>query len=491
MVINYHICRIWDDIEESRNAGDGRHLPKGHAPEDICPSDNKMFFACPCKENGHGAWATPIYLPNLILSPAGIIATWTTEFYRFVDIEHKQMKGLSLHVAHGNASHYRRTAQEEFNHMQIPDLSMTKEVCEALLPAGNGMAASNHVGGLIVLTTPQSYESKVSNLTQVETQEARVQEEIATKTNRVTKEKETYIRKTPIPAKRGPGMVWGHIVVDESQDEKLATSRLNTILHRHVFAALKYYDITTRPKLIYVSGTPCQRGPTDMKVQLGYLETAEWKDDATFRHFTSSEIDRMIVTYKSLEKPDSKVSNTIRERFYFDFGVLLVNFMICRTCETDWFGKELVTLPPKHARRVEVNVKPEWKDAIDKFTKQEIEDLRKEYRLGKRLTAKTFVDKSRKLRICISFPALIPMFLAGDVDLTWKEVTSNGWHKNPETSPYWKNLNAIAASSAKIDELVHLKDNIMGKDVDGNPEKLVIMTFAPIESFILSLVCYP
>jgi hypothetical protein len=38
--------------------------------------------------------------------------------------------------------------------MQIPDLSMTKEVCEALLPAGNGMAANNYVKGLIVLTTP-------------------------------------------------------------------------------------------------------------------------------------------------------------------------------------------------------------------------------------------------------------------------------------------------------------------------------------------------
>jgi hypothetical protein len=81
-------------------------------------------------------------------------------------------------------------------------------------------------------------------------------------------------------------------------------------------------------------------------------------------------------------------------------------------------------------------VKSEWKNAINKFIKQEIEDLRKEYRLGKRLIVKTFVDKSRKFRIYIFFPALIPMFLAGDVDLTWKEVTSNEWYKNPETSFY-------------------------------------------------------
>jgi hypothetical protein len=49
--------------------------------------------------------------------------------------------------------------------MQIPDLSMIKEVCETLLPAKNSMAASNHVKNLIVLTIPQSYKSKVSNLT--------------------------------------------------------------------------------------------------------------------------------------------------------------------------------------------------------------------------------------------------------------------------------------------------------------------------------------
>jgi hypothetical protein len=49
--------------------------------------------------------------------------------------------------------------------MQILDLFMTKKVCETLLPAGNGMAVNNYVGGLIVLIIFQSYESKVSNLT--------------------------------------------------------------------------------------------------------------------------------------------------------------------------------------------------------------------------------------------------------------------------------------------------------------------------------------
>jgi hypothetical protein len=38
--------------------------------------------------------------------------------------------------------------------MQISDLFMIKEVCEALLPAGNGIVASNYVKDLIVLTTP-------------------------------------------------------------------------------------------------------------------------------------------------------------------------------------------------------------------------------------------------------------------------------------------------------------------------------------------------
>jgi hypothetical protein len=49
--------------------------------------------------------------------------------------------------------------------MQIPDLFITKEVCEALLPAGNGMVVNNHVKSLIVLITLQSYKSKISNLT--------------------------------------------------------------------------------------------------------------------------------------------------------------------------------------------------------------------------------------------------------------------------------------------------------------------------------------
>jgi hypothetical protein len=53
--------------------------------------------------------------------------------------------------------------------MQIPDLSMIKEMCDALLPAGNGITANNYVRNLIVLTIPQSYKFKISNLTQVKT----------------------------------------------------------------------------------------------------------------------------------------------------------------------------------------------------------------------------------------------------------------------------------------------------------------------------------
>jgi hypothetical protein len=65
------------------------------------------------------------------------------------------------------------------------------------------------------------------------------------------------------------------------------------------------------------------------------------------------------MTYKLLEKPDSKISNIIKERFYFDFKVFFVNFIICRTCEIDWFGKEFVILSFKYARRIEVNMKLE------------------------------------------------------------------------------------------------------------------------------------
>jgi hypothetical protein len=178
--------------------------------------------------------------------------------------------------------------------------------------------------------------------------------------------------------------------------------------------------------MIYVSETPCNGGPPDMKVQLSYLETAEWKDDDVFQYFTTQKIDEMVMTYKSLENPDLKVSNIIRKRFYAAFAKLLINVIICRTCETKWFGKIFVDLFPKYKKHIEVELKPEWKDAISKFKRVELDDLRKDYRSTKLMTAKTFVDRSRKLRICYSFPVLFSMFLKGDIDLTWNEVISNG-----------------------------------------------------------------
>jgi hypothetical protein len=489
--MNYLLCRIWDDIGKSRKAGDGRHLPKGHVLEDICPSDKEMFFACPCKENGHGAWATPIRLPTLILSPLKAMDTWTMHFFGFVNIQNETMKGLRFHIAHSQASIFASNAQKKLDKIAIPDLSIDRSVYAALMPTPDGMPCDSQLG-LIILTTPQSYASKVNAFTQAVIADAWVRDEKATRTNRVTKEKESYIKKVSMPAKTGPGMRWGHIVVDESQHEKRDTSFLATILTQYIFKALDHYKKKKRAKLIYVSGTPCQRGPADMEVQLQHLETPEWAQDTIFKSFTRPEIKKMISTYNQMEKGLTNIPQAVKDRFYFDFPKLLQNVMICRTSDTIWFDKPLLTLPPKEdAYKWDCPVKPEWKESMKKFAAQEFKDLEKEYRSKKKVTQQKFLAKSSKLRICYSFPALLPMFLNGEVDLTWEEVThkDNAWHKNPEESPYWKKLDEIIASAQKVDRLRYLMNDVMRTDVDGNPEKLLIMTYKPIEAFIIVLVC--
>jgi hypothetical protein len=95
------------------------------------------------------------------------------------------------------------------------------------------------------------------------------------------------------------------------------------------------------------------------------------------------------------------------------------------------------------------------------------------------------------LRIYYFFPALLPIFLNGKIDLTWEKIIykNNAWHKNPEESFYWKKLNEIIVFAQKVDRLRYLINDVMRIDVNGNPEKLLIMTYKPIEAFIIMLIC--
>jgi hypothetical protein len=73
------------------------------------------------------------------------------------------------------------------------------------MPKPDGMPYNSQLG-LIILTIPQSYAFKVNAFTQAVIANTWVKDEKATKTNKITKEKKSYIRKISIPAKIGPGI---------------------------------------------------------------------------------------------------------------------------------------------------------------------------------------------------------------------------------------------------------------------------------------------
>jgi hypothetical protein len=102
--MNYFLYHIWDDIRKSKKTDNGRYFPKDYAFKDIYPFNKEMFFACLCKENGHGVWATPIRLLILILLPLKAMDTWIMHFFGFVNIQNKIMKNLRFHIAHSQAS---------------------------------------------------------------------------------------------------------------------------------------------------------------------------------------------------------------------------------------------------------------------------------------------------------------------------------------------------------------------------------------------------
>jgi hypothetical protein len=71
------------------------------------------------------------------------------------------------------------------------------------MPTPDGMPYNSQLG-LIILTIPQSYASKINAFIQAVIADTWIKDEKATKTNKMIKEKEFYIKKISIPVKTGP-----------------------------------------------------------------------------------------------------------------------------------------------------------------------------------------------------------------------------------------------------------------------------------------------
>jgi hypothetical protein len=266
---------------------------------------------------------------------------------------------------------------------------------------------------------------------------------------------------------------------------------------------------TVRPFVWGYSGTPFSQTPRGVEGVLWAIEKHSLKTDPNFKW---EKLDAICKEYdiqiKSNKRDDEAVS-----RILDAFKPFLIRSMIRRTAETKWFGGcSLVKLRPHVHQDVffkpneafnalipafEAKFDAEREDVLeqlqvkwDNFPDSRRSDIRPTA-LGFNVICRT----SWRSRLLATFPYLFRLATtdveADRLTLTAEEVQSfkSAIDKKEFNTPYGRHIKRIVEGSPKCLWLYNFIPQLLSQeDVDGNSQKLVILTNFPQVAFILKLV---
>ena len=453
-----------------------RHLPESHTADDRCPTE-PYPFACPCSKWSESCRFEPINSAALIISPKGLLSTWLNEFCRRVDHQHRVGNRLKMWVAHSEGGSLNKNLSKSFNRNM--NLRPSINDLQILRRDRQNNTARDGAHFIIVLTTSGSYRSQLRDHIQLEISPAQYNARKKMIKKAVTK----------------PDLLWGFVYRDEFHKEKRNSSGTPSLIRQINHDHGSYEEF---PCLWFLSGTPFEKGPSDLEAYIALLESGDWPKSRKFKMYTEEKVKQMGKEFETLVKHPGSMQN--HQGFISRFSDLLTLFMIRRTSQTDWFGQELVKLPIHESRDIRCALDSKYAANFQEFQAQIREKIEQEFLTNLQrwrdtgskgtqpvLSVKSLVGASYKARICATFPYLAKLLAENIVDLRWSQILNENWHLNPEDSPYSQHLDAIIGSSKKVVEIEKILDDLK-TDVRGNPEKLVILSIAPTVAFILYLV---
>ena len=449
----------WLEIREDRTAGTRKHLPSSPAVfDDACPSDH-FFFRCPCEAKGTTSSWRPIRGITVVLAPALHLGIWSTEWQAIYDSTYP---GLDMHLA---IAHHSRRALPASHHDAIR------------MHRGRRRAQASN-SQYILVTTTRSFGGHVTEAHRW----LRPQPETPTS---------GLGARAYTPASYDPALHIARFITDEFHLQRSASS--STILL-----------LESRPLAIklFVSGTPIERGPKDVEGVITAMRgghATEWSRHPALKRCTADSISALRKTFArffAAKQPDRAAGRTVVK----DFSALLGRFMIRRTVETNWFGNQLVSLPPHTPRDVKCSMNTKYAVYYDRLQDDALEQL-KELRerhaawvaTGGRgeepkLRSGLYQIVTFKLRLCTTVPALAKLVVQEGLQLTINDLYGKRWFECDD-NPYFRNLDELVSSSAKLHNLKVLIEALR-VDCHNRPEKLLIFCFSPTIAYIVYQVSH-
>lgn len=481
-----------------------KHLPpsklKPQSANDVCPSADKWDVGCPCAEKSAarntGAAKSGLVL---VIVPAKVVGNWLREWTKMIDTNDSMLK-LRCYYAH---------AGKIYNNVNATPLNADN--AEHLRCNKHGRAKPEQER-ILLLTTKGSYNTHVLKVLQHP-------ESNFTHNFRVGQIFIDEFHETKTVGGECPKLVLGikkeisdRVVAkipEDNDPEWNAKDERRMAMYR-----------SSLPWVWGFSATPWTRDLTDCSAMIYMIEQPWWYAIKGYQHLVYEEVEavgKLTASYRKRKNPVDKSEN---EKNVADMKRILNSIEIKRTpLTTDINGTtELVKLPPHETRHIACLLNPKQKVVLRAEDQRIQDEAKAEYakecaaarKAGKEIPAPTtnsYFNRAHKLRAATVIPSLLEYARRHNLSLTQEELkggdSCNGgqgrtefpelagltqnWEQMPLHSIYAKHIDELTADAPK---LVRLKEliGLLGEDIYGRPEKLVIFTSSPVIACILAVV---
>lgn len=495
IVVERQLSVLWREVKKSRSMKDGKHLLENHKDANAkCPQFSKPgWIKCPCAPSSPTAEMASQPGLRMACVPPALVSGWWSQWKVHVDTADTTLN-MRIAVDHP-AAFNERTTMEDMKCKSNNNAIQNRIRADV---AGKDAKAydrpKEYQDGYLILTTKENFPKLAEHF--------KVKGQV--KDPKKPKGPDEWQSGTRI------GLVFGIAMIDESHEEYFKGKGRGAIL-----AKLPTYNCDVTPFIWGYSGTPISQTPRGLEGVLHAIEKhskINWTNDPKFQRFQWKELDaickRFDAQIKSSKRDDAAVAKILA-----DFEPFLVNFVIRRTASTDWFGHTLMKLKPHFHQDIRLKENKTASDETAAFValfdgdrQAQLEKLQADWdnfpekrRSDIRPTMlwfNTMVRETWRSRLMADFPALVKLAKSeveeNRLTLTEDEVIDffRSTNQKENATPYGRSIKHIVETSPKClwlyDFITQLNTQ---KDVEGNVEKLVILTAFPQVAFILKLVC--
>lgn len=490
MVVERQLSCLWQQVDRSRQLKNGQHLPEDEKSAAPCPSGAKVgWISCPCSHLNLTSRLRPKSGLRLACVPSALVRSWWEQWKTHVDTGVAEL-ALNIIVDHKGAFD-NNTSSEDLLSKSDSGRSRTRPTAERYKGRGGqgDDTAKPYQDGWLVLTTKENFPNWVKNF----------QYDGMVKADGAGSWKK---------GKR-VNLVFGIAMIDECHEDLSRNTGRNKILS----------DLppANSPFVWGYSGTPISQSPRGLEGVLWAIERHTQSHGAkhpNYPRFSWTTLNKISIDFNN--QKDSKTTSTDGiDKVLEEFKPFLRTFVLRRDQNTKWFGHPLIKLKPHIHQDIIL------KQRNPLFTPQEIEAFEASYQAEKdellaklqekfdnepearrsntrptELAFNTWCAKSWRSSLLATFPFLLNVATAGpdtQMSLTDQEALFlRGSDTKEKDNGYFRNLASITEHSPKALWLYEFIHNLEGKkDVNGEEEKLLIITQFPQVAFILKLVSPP